>query len=361
MEGLLCLLLYQYQSDNRNMSNNYRDEETNSDGHFANGRDEECFSSRELKSDANGDKCNERLKCCIAEYKSDVELYECCDRHASPIWLSDKLRRICTLKRFPFVYNTARRHYYVCLYHRRLIVNEPALDTRNDSLKNRDLSVYEQLSAFDEDELIEIDDDPINKQSLRKMSDASSTVDDASDESVQIKYRKCSIGKEVNDESMEMPVTEDTDKATGGMISSQEDRVMVISGDNGDDVVELSTANENNTSKCDDNLQSSSSANTVHIPFNALSAASLRRYKKHFKLSHRSGASTKQQLLDGVAEHFSTLQVPITETAACLLYMIRINNNKLDTAVSNQSSSLSPRNDTLIHSIHHFPETPIRF
>ncbi|VDK38415.1 unnamed protein product [Gongylonema pulchrum] len=65
-------------------------------------------------------------------------------------------------------------------------------------------------------------------------------------------------------------------------------------------------------------------------PFQLLSAASLRRYKKFFNLPHRSSTNTKQQLLEGVSEHFHNLEVPAYETIASFLYTAKFNKNKID-------------------------------
>lgn len=53
-------------------------------------------------------------------------------------------------------------HYYICLYHRRMIRHEKPLKL-GESLSSRDLSVYEQQTSFTADELLEINEDPLLK------------------------------------------------------------------------------------------------------------------------------------------------------------------------------------------------------
>uniref|UniRef100_A0A914SBU4 Uncharacterized protein n=1 Tax=Parascaris equorum TaxID=6256 RepID=A0A914SBU4_PAREQ len=129
---------------------------------------------------------NELMRCCIAE-KVDKGVYECCPRKASGIWLSETLRESSALKRFPFVYNTAKRHYYVCLYHRRVIRNEPAL-AKGESLRSRELSKYEQDMEANEEELKEIADDPLFNRNGKHDEVMSVGSEDGSDSDMSTEY-----------------------------------------------------------------------------------------------------------------------------------------------------------------------------
>ncbi|EJW84346.1 hypothetical protein WUBG_04740 [Wuchereria bancrofti] len=68
----------------------------------------------------------------------------------------------------------------------------------------------------------------------------------------------------------------------------------------------------------------------LQVPFHALSATTLRRYKKYFNLPHRSSTNTKQQLLEGILEHFETIDAPAFETIAHFLHIAKTHKNKLD-------------------------------
>ncbi|KHN77562.1 Histone deacetylase complex subunit SAP30 -like protein [Toxocara canis] len=288
---------------------------------------------------------NGQMQCCIAE-KVDGGLYECCPRKACGIWLSETLRELSALKRFPFVYNTAKRHYYICLYHRRVIKNEPSL-AKGESLKARELSRYEEDAFPNEEERMEIADDPLLSKSSRRRQ---VTLTLRSGEPSRKRHKRDGKRKEsvLSEEGSESDMSEgyteqrprrsarhqsngcatpSTPVPNGKTIPVRKESEKPIKDT--DRSVEVdSSIGDDFTDHISTPIEACSISGIV--PFNLLSAASLRRYKKYFKLSHRSGASTKQQLLDGVAEHFATLQVPPTETAACLIYTVRMNRNKLD-------------------------------
>ncbi|VDM37162.1 unnamed protein product [Toxocara canis] len=341
-----------YGVDPTTVRNNYYDEETTDEG-----SDEYSTSSASSAECAalESEAFNGQMQCCIAE-KVDGGLYECCPRKACGIWLSETLRELSALKRFPFVYNTAKRHYYICLYHRRVIKNEPSL-AKGESLKARELSRYEEDAFPNEEERMEIADDPLLSVSyfIYPSSDKSSrrrqvTLTLRSGEPSRKRHKRDGKRKEsvLSEEGSESDMSEgyteqrprrsarhqsngcatpSTPVPNGKTIPVRKESEKPIKDT--DRSVEVdSSIGDDFTDHISTPIEACSISGIV--PFNLLSAASLRRYKKYFKLSHRSGASTKQQLLDGVAEHFATLQVPPTETAACLIYTVRMNRNKLD-------------------------------
>uniref|UniRef100_A0A914WHI5 Histone deacetylase complex subunit SAP30 Sin3 binding domain-containing protein n=1 Tax=Plectus sambesii TaxID=2011161 RepID=A0A914WHI5_9BILA len=69
--------------------------------------------------------------------------------------------------------------------------------------------------------------------------------------------------------------------------------------------------------------------NSNKVKLHALSASTLRRYKKHFKLATKPGAN-KQQLVDTVLEHFQTLPVNEKETLTYFIYTVKTGRNRLD-------------------------------
>uniref|UniRef100_A0A914N5F3 Histone deacetylase complex subunit SAP30 Sin3 binding domain-containing protein n=1 Tax=Meloidogyne incognita TaxID=6306 RepID=A0A914N5F3_MELIC len=66
--------------------------------------------------------------------------------------------------------------------------------------------------------------------------------------------------------------------------------------------------------------------------FDALSTTALRRYKKFFKLPNRSGAISKQQLLDGINEHFSNIVADPKEVMTNFMFAINHKLNCLDSS-----------------------------
>lgn len=61
----------------------------------------------------------------------------------------------------------------------------------------------------------------------------------------------------------------------------------------------------------------------------SLQVNTLRRYKKHFKVSSRPGLN-KAQLADAVMKHFKTIPVKEKETLTYFIYMVKTNSNKID-------------------------------
>uniref|UniRef100_A0A914BXP6 Histone deacetylase complex subunit SAP30 Sin3 binding domain-containing protein n=2 Tax=Acrobeloides nanus TaxID=290746 RepID=A0A914BXP6_9BILA len=90
---------------------------------------------------------------------------------------------------------------------------------------------------------------------------------------------------------------------------------------------------EGETSKAIDNKaldKNNKDAVIDNTNFSTLSAVAIRRYKKFFKLPNRSGANSKQQLLDGIEEHFKSLPIDIPETVAFFMHTVKSKRNKLD-------------------------------
>lgn len=287
---------------------------------------------------------DELTACCLAE-PGDNGKYICCPRRASGIHLSNQLREICVMKRFPFVYNSSRRHYYLCLYHRRIIKHEPKLG-RNESLKKRNLSKYEADLTMTPGEKLEMLDDPLlrpdeampkfrrsnaylrelemkaklTKQKRKKAGEESeqSESDDSGDDGEDRPRRSARhanatpvssvdvlVGKVVRKEKLKKPMKE-------GKLSKSDEK----SGQ--EEEPEGSTPSE--------------------VPMKILPANTLRRYKKAFQLPHRSGTNTKMQLLEGVSEHLASLNVPAHETIAQFLFTVKTRKNKLDFPLSNDNA-----------------------
>ncbi|KAF7637117.1 SAP30_Sin3_bdg domain-containing protein [Meloidogyne graminicola] len=64
--------------------------------------------------------------------------------------------------------------------------------------------------------------------------------------------------------------------------------------------------------------------------FDSLSMTALRRYKKFFKLPNKSGAISKQQLLEGISEHFDTVLADPNEVVANFMFTVNNRLNRLD-------------------------------
>lgn len=60
-----------------------------------------------------------------------------------------------------------------------------------------------------------------------------------------------------------------------------------------------------------------------------LQVNTLRRYKRHYKVSTRPGMN-KAQLADAVMKHFKTIPIKEKEILTFFIYMVKSNSNKLD-------------------------------
>ncbi|XP_065158956.1 histone deacetylase complex subunit SAP30 homolog [Atheta coriaria] len=69
-----------------------------------------------------------------------------------------------------------------------------------------------------------------------------------------------------------------------------------------------------------------------------LQVNTLRRYKRHFKVSTRPGLN-KAQMVETLMEHFKSIQVKEKEVLTFFIYTVKTNNNKLD-----QKNGLSGEN-----------------
>uniref|UniRef100_A0A0N5AP09 SAP30_Sin3_bdg domain-containing protein n=1 Tax=Syphacia muris TaxID=451379 RepID=A0A0N5AP09_9BILA len=257
-------------------------------------------TSQQIFCNAEAKGLDNMITCCLAEAVGKNK-YVPCHRFICGIPLSEKLREMCILKGFPFVYNSIRRHYYICLYHRRIIVHEPALQ-KNELLEKRDLSIYDGYLNLTEDEKLEVLNDPLLKKKLK----ARRVFHFENDENAEVDgHRTCLYtrqGFSSETLSMKSNIREKIGKGTKDGKSLRYDEG--LEGVR----TEMSAAHE--------------------LPMRLLSANTLRRYKKAFQLPHRSGTNTKSQLLEGINEHLATLEVPARETIANFLYQSRMHRNK---------------------------------
>eukprot|EP00088_Acartia_fossae_P070593 TRINITY_DN9504_c0_g1_i1.p1 TRINITY_DN9504_c0_g1~~TRINITY_DN9504_c0_g1_i1.p1 ORF type:complete len:222 (-),score=40.22 TRINITY_DN9504_c0_g1_i1:195-860(-) len=70
-------------------------------------------------------------------------------------------------------------------------------------------------------------------------------------------------------------------------------------------------------------------ADTPHVDLFQLQMNTLRRYKKHFKVTSRPGIN-KTQLAESLTRHFKTIPVAEKEALTFFIYMIKTRQSKLD-------------------------------
>ncbi|VDN07266.1 unnamed protein product [Thelazia callipaeda] len=255
-----------------------------------------------------------KLSCCLATAVGNK--YFACGRPAIGIWFSNKLRQKALKKKFPFAFNkmvasflTAKRgHWYLCLFHYRVIMHEPRLKA-NENLDSRDLTKYLAVDVTD-DEIEALRNDPLIKSYVKDVEGARDAL-----ESQKKKKKGRSETSGVNVE------TNQNEASNFGVLAG----IWPFSGTDfhsmkrGEKVTASASGKEMNTT-----------SPPPQVPFHVLSATTLRRYKKHFNLPHRSSANTKQQLLQGIPEHFETIDVPPYETVSHFLHTVKTHKNKLD-------------------------------
>lgn len=296
----------------------------------------------------------EMSACCIAEKNADGT-YTACMRPNCGIWLSERLRELSIIKRLPFAYNSSRRHYYICLYHRRVIRKEPGL-RRGEPFAKRNTSKYEEDLTLTPKELQEVDDDPLLKDVMRyRTASLSSQTDEEPGLKRTRKDGKSSDSTQstAESDSDEPEYTEERPRRSARNISngSGTSSTPVANGSTKDKLAqkEKSSGKEVKSGSVKEELASSEELEfdehddgededePAEVPLKVLSATTLRRYKKFFKLSHRSGTNTKQQLLEGVCDHFTSISLPVKDTITYFIYSAKTHRNKLD--YPNSSSS----------------------
>ncbi|KAI1292897.1 Histone deacetylase complex subunit SAP30 -like protein [Halotydeus destructor] len=78
-----------------------------------------------------------------------------------------------------------------------------------------------------------------------------------------------------------------------------------------------------------ENSRDSTAGDVPQVDLGTLQVNTLRRYKKHYKLSARPGIN-KSQLVDNLQRHFRTIPVIEKEAITYFIYMVKTNKNKLD-------------------------------
>ncbi|VDM93694.1 unnamed protein product, partial [Onchocerca ochengi] len=245
--------------------------------------------------------------CCLATVTGGKAI--ACGRPAFGIWFSNKLRNMALKKNLPFAYNKGRGHWYTCLFHYRVIMHEPKLKA-NEKYEARDLTKY-LAREVTEDEFQAFKNDPLTRSYMKDFEQVMATRE-------MQKKKKRKKGRP---------------GASGGDAETSEDEAPSVGALTG---IWPFMSTDFHTMKADEEVNASASGEgttasaPLQIPFHSLSATTLRRYKKYFNLPHRSSTNTKQQLLEGILEHFETIDAPAYETIAHFLHIAKTHKNKLD-------------------------------
>uniref|UniRef100_A0A0R3RHV6 SAP30_Sin3_bdg domain-containing protein n=1 Tax=Elaeophora elaphi TaxID=1147741 RepID=A0A0R3RHV6_9BILA len=236
--------------------------------------------------------------CCLATITGGKVM--ACGRPAFGIHFGNKLRQKALKKNLPFAYNKGRGHWYTCLFHYRVIMHEPKLRP-NEKFEARDLTKY--LAA-------EVTDDEF--QSYMKDYEQLMATREMQKKKKKKKGRPGTSGGDAETSDDETPSV----GALTGIWPFMSTNFHTMKPD---EEVNASPSGEGPTT-----------STPLQVPFHALSATTLRRYKKYFNLPHRSSTNTKQQLLEGIMEHFETIDAPAFETVAHFLHIAKTHKNKLD-------------------------------
>lgn len=246
-----------------------------------------------------------KVCCCLATVTGGKAL--ACGRPAFGIWFSNKLRQMALKKNLPFAYNKTRGHWYTCLFHYRIITHEPKLKS-NENYETRNLTKYLSLEVT-EDEYHSFKNDPLTRSYMKDYQQLMATR-----ETQRKKKRK-----------------KGRPGASGGDAETSDDETPRIGSLTG--IWPFMSTNFHTMipeEEVSDSLSGQGCSSPLQVPFHALSATTLRRYKKYFNLPHRSSTNTKQQLLDGILDHFETIDAPAFETVAHFLHIAKTHRNKLD-------------------------------
>ncbi|VDM07635.1 unnamed protein product [Wuchereria bancrofti] len=243
--------------------------------------------------------------CCLATLTGGKAI--ACGRPAFGIWFSNKLRQKALKKNLPFAYNKGRGHWYTCLFHYRVIMHEPKLKP-NEKYEARDLTKYLAVEVT-EDEFQAFKNDPLTRSYMKDYEQLMATR-----EMQRKKKKKGRPGTSGGDAE-----SDDETPSIGALTGIWPFMSTNFHTMKGDEEVNASPSGEGPTTSA-----------PLQVPFHALSATTLRRYKKYFNLPHRSSTNTKQQLLEGILEHFETIDAPAFETIAHFLHIAKTHKNKLD-------------------------------
>ncbi|KAM3724729.1 Uncharacterized protein ACO02O_07850 [Dirofilaria immitis] len=244
--------------------------------------------------------------CCLATITGGKII--ACGRPAFGIWFSNKLRNKALRKNLPFAYNKGRGHWYTCLFHYRIIMHEPKLKA-NEKYEARDLTKY-LAPEVTEDEFQAFKNDPLTRSYMKDYEQLMAMRETQKKK----KKKKGRAGA-----SGEAETSEDEVPSVGALTGIWPFMSTDFHTMKADEEVNASASGEGSTTSA-----------PIQVPFHALSATTLRRYKKYFNLPHRSSTNTKQQLLEGILEHFETIDAPAFETIAHFLHTAKTHKNKLD-------------------------------
>ncbi|VDK81089.1 unnamed protein product [Litomosoides sigmodontis] len=264
-----------------------------------------------------------RACCCLATLIDRKAM--ACGRPAFGIHFGNKLRQKALKKSLPFAYNKGRGHWYICLFHYRVIMNEPKLKP-NEKYEARDFTKY-LVGEVTEDEFQAFKNDPLTRSYMKDYEQLMATRE------MQKKKKKKKGRPGTNGGDAE--TSDDEAPSVGALTGIWPFMSTNFHTMKPDEEVNASPSGEGPTSSnvtfyilsCSFETQS---CQPSQVPFHALSATTLRRYKKYFNLPHRSSTNTKQQLLDGITEHFETIDAPAFETIAHFLHTAKTHKNKLD-------------------------------
>uniref|UniRef100_A0A915EIY9 Histone deacetylase complex subunit SAP30 Sin3 binding domain-containing protein n=1 Tax=Ditylenchus dipsaci TaxID=166011 RepID=A0A915EIY9_9BILA len=233
-----------------------------------------------------------QMTCCIITKEADESLSTCSKFAFSP--LTKQLVDAITRKHLPFYYSTQRTTQLVCLCHRKLILSTGKYNSETTKLN---LSHYDVGEAKEMQEFVE------------KFT----------------AYKQETNGFDNKESSKKPNFTENYHNLWKRYRDFQEE-------------YEASTNSDPATAK-KQKYTKQEGCSEPKTNFEGLSAIALRRYKKFFKLSHRTGAS-KSQLVEEVREHFDNLPVSQMETSAYFMYTLKNKKNRLDHQQEQQQNNI---------------------
>ncbi|KAK6100688.1 SAP30 zinc-finger family protein [Brugia pahangi] len=209
--------------------------------------------------------------CCLATLTGGKAI--ACGRPAFGIWFSNKLRQKALKKNLPFAYNKGRGHWYTCLFHYRIIMHEPKLKP-NEKYEARDLTKYLAVEVT-EDEFQAFKNDPLTRSYMKDYEQLMATR-----ETQRKKKKKGRPG-------------------TSGGDAESDDETPSIGALTG--IWPFMSTNFH-TMKGDEEVNASPSGE----------------------------GPTTSALLEGILEHFETIDAPAFETIAHFLHIAKTHKNKLD-------------------------------
>ncbi|CAG9540401.1 unnamed protein product [Cercopithifilaria johnstoni] len=224
-------------------------------------------------SELDQDALEAKACCCLATLTGRKAM--ACGRPAFGIYFSNKLRQKALKKNLPFAYNKGRGHWYTCLFHYRVIMHEPKLKP-NEKYEARDLTKY-LTGEVTEDEFQAFKNDPLTRSYMKDYEQLMATRE------MQKKKKKKKGRPGVN----------------GGDAETSDDETPSVGALTG--IWPFMSTNFH-TMKPDEEVNASPSGE----------------------------GSTSSTLLEGIMEHFETIDAPAFETIAHFLHIAKTHKNKLD-------------------------------